>query len=418
MLSSPQKLSQRGGTPKSKDAPNAKTKLKIAIISSYVPKKCGIATFSRDLISGILSNQGDLSVHVIAAEDGESGLSYGPEVHTTTAAHLPGTFTAAAEAVNKLKPDVVLLQHEFGLFGGGLTDYHEDGVHHRAPLGDNLFRLLDRISAPVVTTFHTVLIKPDPPRRDIIRRLADRSVQTVAMTNDSAQLLLDDYGIPRTKVNVIPHGVPSADGKSDRSQLGIDAGDKVLMTTGLISANKGLDLAIAALPSILLNHPEAKLYVVGQTHPTVLAKIGEKDRLQMIEQAKKLGVEDKLVFINRYLPTDELVQYMQASDIYLTLHRDPQQAASGTLAYAVGAGLVCVSTPYRYAKEVLADGRGLLVPFGDAEALAKVISTALSDRQQYQKIQASAKEYGKNMTWPIVGNDYLSIIRAAVYQTA
>lgn len=387
--------------------------LKIAVVSSWVPKKCGIATFARDLVEGIKSVYPALEVVVVAAETNGDKYDYDPrlvvaKINTENRA----SYAEAGKVLAELKPDVVLLQHEYGLFGGRTAEFSRGEVLHQDPTGDYVFDLLDQLDCPVITTLHTVLPEPDPDRQKVTKRLAARSSNLITMIGDSANLLESQYGIDRAKINVIPHGVPRVPVEAGiRTTLGIDSQATVLTITGLLSHNKGIDIAIRALPEIIVQNPSVQLYVIGQTHPNVLAKAGEEYRDGLERLAEELGVADHLVFVNKYLPTADLMRYMAASDIYLTLHRDAEQAASGTLAYALGSGLVCVSTPFRYSQEVLKDGRGFIVEPENPGAVAETINCILSRPELRQTTKRLAAEFGSSMAWPVVARSYLQLAR-------
>lgn len=389
------------------------TPIRIGWISSYVPKRCGIATFSRDLLEGIELSDPTVQVNIIAAEADDDNLTYGPRVIGTTLSSSRGSFVQAGRKLAALDPDVMVVQHEFGLFGGAMTNFERGGKQHHYPTGDNIFALLETVSAPVVATLHTVLPDPDPERRATIQRLAKYAKVLITMTGDAKRLLATAYGVDAEQVMVIPHGVPTVGTlKSSvaKRRLKLPVDEPIMMITGLIGGNKGVDIALKALPAILERYPKLKLYVVGQTHPQILAYSGEAYREGLMKLAQKLGVDQNLVFVNQYLPVDELVEYLQAADIYLTLHGDPEQAASGTLAYAMGAGLVAISTPYRYAQEVLDEGRGFLVPFGDSKALGETVNNLLGDAKLFQTTRRLAMEYGAAMSWPIVGRTYATLL--------
>ena len=394
---------------------NLYSPLRVAWVSSYVPKRCGIATFSRDLIDGIELADPTIQISIAAAEGENDELTYGPRVVGTTHTSSPASFTQAGRILATADPDVLVIQHEFGLFGGARTNFERDGKVYHYPTGDNIFKLIDTVRRPVVATLHTVLPDPDPERRQAIRDLAERSTILVTMTSGGKRVLADKYDIPTDKVVVIPHGVPSVtpvDGALAKAALGLPVDEPIMMITGLIGGNKGINIAINALPEILTRYPKLKLYVVGQTHPDILAHSGETYRESLMKQAQDLGVADNLVFVNKYLPVEELVKYLQAADLYLTLHGDPEQAASGTLAYAMGAGLVAISTPYRYAEEMLAGDRGILVPFGDAPAFARAVVEVLADPKRFADIKLAASSFGASMSWPIVGRSYAELIHA------
>ncbi len=403
-------------TPQSEHSLNGSAhNLKIAIISSIIPKRCGIATFSRDLLEGIRSNVPGVEVIAVAAETADEHFDYELNVVATVHTDKRETYAAAATVINQAKPDVVLLQHEFGLYGGSFTKFERNGRMHSDPTGDYIFDLLDNLEMPFITTLHTVLPTPDEARRDVIHRIAEMSLKVVAMTQDSCDILVRDYDVDASKIVMIHHGVTlveQIDTYVAKPRLGIDPDDAVLMISGLIGENKSIDVAIKALPAIITANPQAKLYVVGQTHPNIIAHKGEAYRESLIALADELGVSDHLVLVNKYLDLPELLEYLQTADIYLTLHKDPEQAASGTLAYALGAGLVAFSTPYRYAKEVLADGRGRLVDFDDAAGLAQAVNEVLGNTELYNDIRAKAYAIGRQMSWPLVGARYLDEIAA------
>ncbi len=387
--------------------------LRLGFIGSYVPKKCGIATFSRDLMRGIRQSYPKTEFFVAAAEEVNATYEYDQSVVSILEKNSKKSFRDGAKIFNKLNLDAVMLQHEFGLFGGKWTKFKHDGVKHTAPTGDNIFELINNIHAPIITTLHTVLPYPDPVRKEITRKIDDRSVMLVTMTQDSKRILCADYQIPENKIVVIPHGVPKQPRKN-RSELlkGLNLSEKnfYLVTTGLISANKGIDLVIQALPNIIEKHPNVRLLVIGQTHPQIIASEGERYRESLIKIASRLKIQPAVIFINKYLETKELMQYLAAADIYLTPHRDPDQSASGTLAYAVGTGLLIISTPYRYAQELLANNRGFLVPFEDSVSIADSVNRLIYDTTLQKKTRESLKSYGSKMAWPSVARAYLKLI--------
>jgi glycosyltransferase involved in cell wall biosynthesis len=387
--------------------------LRLGFICSSLPKKCGIATFSRDLIAGIKLNLPNAKVVVAAAEKANESYVYGDNVVAVLKDNSKNSYRQAAAVLNQLNLDAVLLQHEFGLFGGKWTKFVHDGVHHVDPTGDNIFALLNCLNAPTITTMHTVLPYPDPDRKEVTRKIANHSTMVVTMSQDSKRILCADYQIEENKIVVIHHGVPNKVGKS-RSQilkdLNLNADNFYLVITGLMSPNKGIDLVIKGMPKILQKHPNVQLLVVGQTHPQVLATNDETYRKSLNALAKELGVASHLTFINKYLETEELMEYMSAADIYLTPHRDPEQAASGTLAYAVGTGLLTISTPYRYAQELLSRNRGLLVPFEDPDSIVYAVNRLIDDTDLRKKTRKSLLPFVKKMSWPVVGKAYLKII--------
>jgi glycosyltransferase involved in cell wall biosynthesis len=393
-----------------------KRKLRIGLISSYVPMKCGIATHSRDLLEGMLGHD-KFDWRLIAAEDYMGPYDFdGKEIARLDKENLK-SYETAASAMNKWNPDVVLLAHEFGLYGGNIHDIRRNGKDLRIITGDYILTLIKIIKAPIITTLHTIIPEPDNIRKRVMREIDKRSSMLVSMTDDGRSTLDFFYNIDKNHVAVIPHGVPQPvqrDKELALKELNLDTNKFYLLVTGLIGPNKGIDLIIRALPGIIKKHPEVVLLIVGQTHPVILEEVGEVYRESLIELAKKLGVCDNIQFVNEYLPTDKLVDYLTIADVYLTIHNDPEQAASGTLAYALGCGLASISTPYRYAKEVLADGRGFLVPFGDSSAIAKQVNTLIENKTILDKTRQKAKQFGCPMSWSKVGEEYINLVEAVI----
>jgi glycosyltransferase involved in cell wall biosynthesis len=329
------------------------------------------------------------------------------------------SYKAAAKAMNKWDPDVVLLAHEYGLYGGSIYDIQHNGKKLHVISGDHIIELINELKAPIITTLHTIIPDPDSIRRDVMRAITKKSSKLVSMTDDGRSTLDFFYGIDKGKVVVIPHGVPQPvqrDKKSTTKDLKLDIDKFYLLVTGLIGPNKGIELIIKALPEIIKKHPEVVLLVVGQTHPVILEEIGEVYRESLIKLATELGVCDHIQFVNEYLPTDKLVDYLTIADIYLTIHSDPEQTASGTLAYALGCGLASISTPYRYAKEVLANGRGFLVPFDDSSAIAKQVNTLIENKTLLNKTRQKAKLLGFSMSWEKVGEEYMNLVEAILQE--
>lgn len=393
-----------------------KMSLRIGLISSYVPKKCGIATYSRDLIEAMKTNE-DIDWCCIAAEDANDLYTYGDKAIAIIKKNNINSYKIAAEKMNEWNPDIVLLEHEYGLFGGSMANINYGGVKQKAPTGDYILTLIDNISAPVMTTLHTTIPKPDKARSEVLHAISKRSSRLVVMTKDAKHILHYNYGINSKHITVVPHGVPHPTGKKRNAvceELGLDCNRYYLLTTGLIGSSKGIDYIIKALPKIIKFHPEVMLLVVGQTHPNILAFEGEKYRNSLVKLATKLGVSDHLQFVNEYLPTDELVDYFTIADVYLTIHKDPGQSASGTLAYALGCGLAAISTPYRYAEEVLANGRGFLVPFNSSLAIAKQVNELIESPELSVRTRKRARSFGNSMSWKKVGKSYLKLIKEVI----
>jgi len=393
-----------------------KRKLRVGLISSYVPKKCGIATHSRDLIEAMYNHAG-FDWRLIAAEDVKDSYSYDGRAIAILKKDSLSSYEAAANAMNEWQPDVVLLEHEFGLYGGSWVDFEQNGKSHHDPTGDFILTLINKLSAPIITTLHTVIPEPDEVRRDVMRSISERSAKLITMTEDARKTLNFYYGIDEKHIEVIPHGVPQPT-KSDKKlvleELGLDSDRFYLLITGLIGPNKSIDLVIKALPKIIERHPEVTLLVVGQTHPDILAAVGEVYRESLISLAAELGVSESLQFVNEYLPIEKLVDYFTIADIYFTIHKDPEQSASGTLAYALGCGLAAISTPYRYAKEVLADGRGFLVPFDSSQAITDQVNNLIEDATLRQQTGEKAIAFGDSMSWEKVGSAYLDLLEGII----
>jgi len=338
----------------------------------------------------------------VALTDAGGAYDYGADVVFEINDGQLSDYRAAAEFVNGADVDVVCVQHEFGIFGG--------------PAGRHVDELLDHVRAPIVTTLHTVLSDPPPAIRAATRRLADRSDRLVVLADQALELLESGYGIGGDLVTVIPHGVPelpSIEPNAAKQAIGV-AGRTVLLTFGLLGPDKGIEVVIEALPAVVAAHPDVLYLVLGATHPHVKRDGGETYRQSLHERVRELGLADHVTFVDRYVELDELCAHLAATDIYVTPYHGADQIVSGTLAYAVGMGRAVVSTPYRYAVELLADDRGKLVPFGDRQAMGAALTELLGDDDLRRELQRRALEHGRLMSWPAVALAYDTVFAEVI----
>ena len=376
--------------------------MRVAFVSSAVPRRCGIATFTSDLAAGVRMADPSVRIQFAAIDEPFAARTYGADVSWRIAQEDPSAYAAAARSISRSAVDVVDLQHEFGLYG----------VWHDGTYDDHVRVFLDACTKPVVTTLHTVPPQPEPWMVTAIRGIADRSAAVVVMSATGATLLRDVYRISKPPI-VIEHGMPviAPTGRRRMKRALAMEGRSIISTFGLVDPRKGLEYVVEALPEIVARDPRALYLVIGQTHPELQRRQGEAYRNSLIETARRVGVTEHLRFVNEYLTQAEIVEYLLASDIYVTPYLDPGQITSGTLAYALGAGKAIVSTPYLHAREVLADGRGVLVPFRDAPAIARAVSEILEDPARKRALEARAYDYGRATTWPAIGAQVLALLR-------
>lgn len=375
---------------------------RIALIGNSPPRLCGISTFTRDVREALVAADPALPVDLYAMDDPGSAHAYGPEVVCSIRQEELADYVQAARRINESGADVVLVQHEYGIFGG--------------PAGALLLKLLDRVDAPVVVTLHTVLGQPNSEQRAVIEALARRAFKLIVMAEKGVQILQAVHGIGGDQVAIVPHGVPdrpfmSTDGL--KPAFGFD-GHRVLLTFGLLSPNKGIETMIRALPAIASAHPDVLYVILGATHPHLVAREGEAYRESLAALAVELGVSDHVRFIDGFLDQERLLDYLQATDIYVTPYLSPTQITSGTLSYSVALGKPVVSTPYWHAEELLADGIGTLVPFGDVDGFSTAINALLDQPALMERMSREAYQIGRTMTWDNLARAYLDICAEAI----
>ena len=369
----------------------------IGLIGTYLPRRCGIATFTADLAAAILDNDPSIECTVVALNDRPEGYEYPATIQFKIAQDKLNEYSLAAGFLNLRNPDAVCLQHEYGIFGG--------------KRGGFIVELAQNLKVPLITTLHTVLKDPSSHERSIISQLSELSERLVVMSERGAEFLRDVYQVPESKIALIHHGildVPFLD--PDPIKRKFVADDKILILTfGLLSPGKGIEFMIDALPEIVSSHPEVLYFVVGATHPHTTAEHGEAYRLGLHRRAKELGVADHIMFHDRFLERDELLEIIRAADLYVTPYLNEAQIVSGTLAYALGAGKAVVSTPYWHAQEMLASNRGKLVPFKDHGALAREIVYLLDHPDERLAMRSAAYEYCRPMRMNEMGRRYLKL---------
>jgi glycosyltransferase involved in cell wall biosynthesis len=365
---------------------------RFAILGNHLPRHCGIATFTTHLADAMTNELPDADGFVLAMNDAGRLHLYPPRVRFEIAEGDLSSYRRAADFLNVNQVDVLSVQHEYGIFGG------KAGAH--------VLALLRELRMPIVTTLHTVLSAPSPAQRAVIEELARLSDRLVVMSESGAKLLRDVHGISDEQIDLIPHGIPhvAVDSQS-KERLGI-SGRTVILTFGLLSRDKGIEYVIDALPAILAVHPEIVYIVLGATHPHVIEHEGEAYRLMLEARGEQLGVAESIIFHNRFVSQDELTEFLSATDIYITPYLQAEQITSGTLAYAVGAGKAVISTPYIYARELLDDGRGILVPWRDSHAIAREVIDLVGDDGRRRAMCTRAAAHGVGMTWPAVAVRY------------
>ena len=360
---------------------------KIAFLGDYLPRQCGIATFTCDVLSAVAAEHPEIQCFAVPVNDLKGGYEYPAAVRFEIEEQDLSSYQRAADFLNIGNADIVCVQHEFGIYGG--------------PAGSHLLALLRELKMPVVTTLHTVLREPNDDQRRVMQELIARSTRLVVMAGRGRQMLQEIYHAPPAKIDLIPHGIPDipfVDPNYYKDQFGVE-GRVVLLTFGLLSPNKGIEHVLNALPGILREFPEVVYIVLGATHPNEVREQGEGYRLGLERLAKRNKVEKNVIFYNRFVELEELKEFIGAADIYITPYLNEAQITSGTLAYAFGAGKAVVSTPYWHAAELLAEERGVLVPFGDAEAIMREVTGLLRDETRRTAMRKNAYKLGREMIW-------------------
>lgn len=374
---------------------------RVAFIGNHLPRRCGIATFTHDLHRAVSAARPDLETGVVAMTDPARNYDYPSAVRFEIHDEIIAEYVQAARFLNDGRFDVVCLQHEYGIFGGDA--------------GKDIIELLSRLEMPVVTTLHTVLAEPTPDQRDVMNRIIDISAKVVVMSEKGRDLLRSVHDVPDRKIEVIPHGIPDVAfvGTHDAKEKFGFAGKKVILTFGLLSPSKGIETVIDAMPGIIESCPDAVYVVLGATHPTLVRQRGEAYRDSLTSRVQELGIEDRVVFFNQFVDQATLLDFISMCDVYVTPYLNEAQMTSGTLAYSFGSGKAVVSTPYWHAKELLDDGRGILVPFGDVDAVGREVAGLLTNDVLRLALRKRAYAASRSMTWAQAAERYLSVFEGA-----
>ena len=374
---------------------------RIAFLGDFPPRLCGIATFTKDICEAVAGAAPAAECFVAAVNDRAEGYVYPPRVRVELQEKELDSYRRAADFLNFDNAEVLSVQHEFGIYGGAA--------------GSHVLALLKEVRMPVVTTLHTILREPDAAQRKVMEGLIELSDRLVVMAKKGVEILMEVYGVPPGKIDLIPHGIPDVpfmESADFKGQFGVE-GKRVLLTFGLIGPGKGIEHVIEALPEIVREHPNTIYLILGATHPNLLAHEGERYRIGLERLAADLGMSEHIIFHNRYVSQVDLMEFIGAADIYLTPYLNEAQVTSGTLAQVFGAGKAVVSTAYWHACELLADDAGVLVPFGDPGAISRGVCGLLDDDVRMKKMRRAAYAAGRGMIWPAVAELYLDAFRRA-----
>lgn len=373
-----------------------------AFLSTYPPQECGIATFTYDLVKAIDDYFPHFKTRIIAMEEKDKEYDFDKKVIFKIKDWEPESYIEASERVNRSDIDIINIQHEFGIFGGKDGEYLEF--------------FLDNVEKPIVTTLHTILPQPEEGKRKMTQKIAQRSEKLIVLSNTAVQILENVYNIPKEKITVIHHGVPiynSLSKEETKSKLGLS--DKIVLSTfGLINPGKGIEYALSGISLAVEKYPNILYLILGETHPKVKRLYGEDYREKLIEMVKELGLENNVTFINKYLKKEELLEYLTATDIYITPYLNRDQICSGTLAYAIGFGKAIISTPYLYAEEMLSDVRGVLVEFRNSKAIFEAIDKILKDPEFMKSLEKRALDFGRQMRWPYIAFKYVDLFKSLI----
>jgi glycosyltransferase involved in cell wall biosynthesis len=374
---------------------------RLAFIGNSLPRQCGIATFTTDLQQAVAKARVHVETAIVAMTDHARTYDYPSVVRLQVNDEQISEYERAADFLNAGRFQAVSLQHEFGIFGG--------------EAGNHLMALLSRLTMPIVTTLHTVLAEPKPVQRSVLKKVIDVSSKVIVMAEKAQSLLRTVYQVPADKIEIIPHGIPdTAFGEPDAAKAALGfAGKAIILTFGLLSPNKGIEVMIDAMPSILKSRPDSIYVVLGATHPNLVRQEGESYREKLVARAQCLGVQDHVVFLNRFVDQATLLNFISMCDVYVSPYLNEAQMTSGTLAYSFGLGKAVVSTPYWHAQELLAEGRGILVPFGDPKAIGTEIGGLLTDDARRLAMRKQAYSIGRSMIWERTAERYLGVFESA-----
>lgn len=379
---------------------------RIIYVSSYIPRHCGIATYTKNLTNAVnLLNPYHLA-EIVAVNRGQESLDYPKEVKFVLNHLQPRDYLKAAEFINRSGADLVSLQHEVGLFGG------QDG--------DYLLPFINALKLPFITTIHSLPDEANSARGLVLKKIVAKSQTVTVMIEPSRQKLIKDYNISPQKIVVIPHGIPDlAYSPTDKYKRKKKLTNRLILgNINLITKSKGIEYCLKAIAIIKQHFPQVLYLVIGKTHPVILQREGEIYRRSLKKLVRQLDIKNNVKFINKYLTFEELISWLRTIDIYITPYLSLQQSASGALSYALGVGKFCVSTPYLYAKEVLSHNRGVLVPFRDSKVMAEKIIYYWQNPKLRQAIEKNAYSYGRLMTWPNVALQHLDLFKGIIYQYA